>query len=482
MSLSGVSCFLRLCLVRDVFPCCVVLCLHCRAVRRLLSWNQGQARHVHWLMAARVLHVWLMNHPREEALLKVLVEKKIDKKFHFQLRGDGPTVVYSASELKIYDGEALFATNALHSSFMGENSFSLSPPVEQGTGAASSASSTGKSCGGGGSGPGGETESGATAPTATPRNTLAHIPAVNGLPSAELSPRRGRAEKRAAASSEEASSEEARSRMASGGVASSGVASSGSYPSKRVNSVPPCDNAASIGGWMASQSKRPQVKAAIFAKRRVLAGRVLAGPPLAGPPLAGSARVGSARAGSALAGPTLAGPARGGGFSQQEKEASMGVARSAFEAQAERAQSRRRPRVQQYPKVKVEGCEEYTTPLGQAEGEHKKQQGEVYRGADVEEPSTLEREGRSSSSSATVEDGVAVSNAAARRASWLLAVQENDRFLKLAQEAMGRAKEAHVARSSELMRWMVDEQSDKHNALGREGPPPMTKHEHDEQL
>lgn len=471
--------------MRDVFPCCVVLL--CRAVRRLLSWNQGQARHVHWLMAARVLHVWLMNHPREEALLKALIEKKIDKKFHFQLRGDGPTVVYSASELKIYDGEALFATNALHSSFMGENIFSLSPPVEQGTAAASSASSTGKSCGGGGSAPGGETESGATAPTATPRNTLAHIPAVDGPSSAELSPRGGRVEKRAAASSEEASSRVASGGVASSGVASSGiastgVASSGSYPSKRVNFVPPCDNAASIGGWTASQSKRPQVKAAIFAKRRVLAGHVLAGPALAGSALAGSVLAGPTLAEPTLEGPTLATSARGGGFSQQEKGAPMDVARSGFEAQAERAQSRRLPRVQQYPKVKVEGCEEDVTPLGQAEGEHKKQQGEVSRGAAVEEPPTLETEGCPSSSSATVEDGEAASNAAARRASWLLAVQENDRCLKLAQEALGRAKEAHVARSSELMRWMVDEQSDKHSALGREGPPPMTKHEHDEQL
>ncbi|CAN0185278.1 unnamed protein product [Pylaiella littoralis] len=61
-----------------------------------------------------------------------------------------------------------------------------------------------------------------------------------------------------------------------------------------------------------------------------------------------------------------------------------------------------------------------------------------------------------------------------RRASWLEAVHENDNHLKQEQERLrrekARAKDAHLARSVELMKWMVDEQSGRHE--GSAGPPP----------
>lgn len=69
------------------------------------------------------------------------------------------------------------------------------------------------------------------------------------------------------------------------------------------------------------------------------------------------------------------------------------------------------------------------------------------------------------------------SSANARRAKWLLAVEENDNCLKEEQKRLAlmedRVREQHTARSIELMKWMVNEQSGKHGALGREGPPPM---------
>lgn len=70
-------------------------------------------------------------------------------------------------------------------------------------------------------------------------------------------------------------------------------------------------------------------------------------------------------------------------------------------------------------------------------------------------------------------DGGDDSDAAGRRAAWLRAVEENDAILKREQERVQkeriRAKDVHLARSMELMQWMVDEQSGQHT--GSDGPP-----------
>lgn len=62
-----------------------------------------------------------------------------------------------------------------------------------------------------------------------------------------------------------------------------------------------------------------------------------------------------------------------------------------------------------------------------------------------------------------------------RRAKWLEAVAENDSYFRAVQERLRkegeRAKEAHVARTKELMGWMVDEQNGRHDEMGSVGPP-----------
>lgn len=66
--------------------------------------------------------------------------------------------------------------------------------------------------------------------------------------------------------------------------------------------------------------------------------------------------------------------------------------------------------------------------------------------------------------------------AAARKAKWLKAVQDNDASMEAAMERVRKQqeeiKEAHMLRTKELMQWMVDEQSGKHGDEGDEGPPP----------
>lgn len=70
------------------------------------------------------------------------------------------------------------------------------------------------------------------------------------------------------------------------------------------------------------------------------------------------------------------------------------------------------------------------------------------------------------------------SDAAARSLSWLRAVEANNEELDREEERLRqeetKAKGVHVARNMELMKWIVDEQSGKHNGVGDEGPPPMT--------
>lgn len=65
--------------------------------------------------------------------------------------------------------------------------------------------------------------------------------------------------------------------------------------------------------------------------------------------------------------------------------------------------------------------------------------------------------------------------AAARKTKWLEAVKENDESLKVALERIRKeeelVKEAHMRRTKDLMQWMVDEQSGKHDDKGSEGPP-----------
>lgn len=71
-------------------------------------------------------------------------------------------------------------------------------------------------------------------------------------------------------------------------------------------------------------------------------------------------------------------------------------------------------------------------------------------------------------------ENLGLSDSAARRAKWLSAVKENDEHLELELERLklerATAKEVHTSRSIELMMWMVEEQSGKHN--DEQGPPP----------
>lgn len=71
-----------------------------------------------------------------------------------------------------------------------------------------------------------------------------------------------------------------------------------------------------------------------------------------------------------------------------------------------------------------------------------------------------------------------VSNAAAQRLSWLLAMEENEAQQKLEQERLKNAEaratkadEVYRARKKELEQWMEAEQNNKHS--GKDGPPPM---------
>lgn len=125
--------------------------------------------------------------------------------------------------------------------------------------------------------------------------------------------------------------------------------------------------------------------------------------------------------------------------------------------------NRRTLQIQESSADDVVTSEEPSERLRSEDGEHRNAEGRGNEG----------RENRRGAEGA--------SNAAVRRAKWLQAVEENDKRLKAEDERLHlererirkerlAAKEAHVARSVELMQWMVDEQGGKHDNLGIEGP------------
>ena len=76
-----------------------------------------------------------------------------------------------------------------------------------------------------------------------------------------------------------------------------------------------------------------------------------------------------------------------------------------------------------------------------------------------------------------VEHGAGVGEMAAsskrRRQLWMLAIRENELRHERRKE---EARKEYESRQQELLRWMIDEEAGRHNALdGDAGPPPMVE-------
>ena len=70
------------------------------------------------------------------------------------------------------------------------------------------------------------------------------------------------------------------------------------------------------------------------------------------------------------------------------------------------------------------------------------------------------------------DDGMAVSSKR-RRQLWMLAIRENELRHERRKE---EARKEYETRQQELLRWMIDEEAGRHNALdGDAGPPPMVE-------